>query len=231
MKYLILLLMSPILLMAQRKGAVPPGGMKAFVSFLNSNVVFDEKVFEKDLSGEIIVEFRVSESGKLDSFNIVEDIGSRAGLDLVKAIKKGGDWIPANSNGVPEASWIELPYTVLTNQQSSRRSIVNGMKGAEPEIGIDEFRRKFLNNFKYPEAAINAGIQGTFKLRFIVKEDGSVTAVKLKDDPGYGIAESASRALRKTGKWIPVTKDGKYIKAESMFEFTLNLKGFRRSVY
>jgi len=231
MKNLILLLMLPMSLMAQRQDAAPPGGMKAFVSFLNSNIQFNEKVFEKDLAGEIIVEFRVSESGKLDSFNIVEDIGSNAGLDLVKAIKKGGDWIPANSKGVPEATWIELPYTVLSNQQSSRRSIVNGLKGAEPEIGIDEFRRKFLNNFKYPEAAINAGMQGTYKLRFIVKEDGTVTAIKLKDDPGYGIAESASRALRKAGKWSPVTKDGKYFKAESTFEFTLNLKEFRRSVY
>ena len=231
MKGLTLLFLIPFVTLAQTYNAKPPGGMSAFVSFLNNNINFAGKVAEQDMSGLIKVEFRVNDSGKLDSFNIVDDIGEGTGVELVKAIKKGGDWIPAMKDGKPVASWIELPYTVPGDKQSSEQSTASGMVSAEPEIGIEEFRKKFLNYFKYPNEAISAGVQGTFTLRFVVKEDGSVTSVRLKDDPGYGVLESATRALRKAGKWKPMTKDSKYYKAESTFEFTLNLKEFKRGIY
>lgn len=210
---------------AQNNDPVPPNGMAEFVKYLNTNLVLNKTVIDKDLSGEIEVEFRVNKNGVLDSFNVVKDLGDDVAISLIKVIKQAGDWTAASKQGVMVDSWVTLPYKVLSKYNSS---LLSENLVAQPSDGIDAFRVKFLKNFKYPEKAINAGVKGVFVLKFTVKENGKLTNIKLLRNPGYDMEEAAIRALRRAGSWLPTIKNGVPESSDQEFEFTLNLQEFRR---
>ena len=57
-----------------------------------------------------------------------------------------------------------------------------------------------------------AGRNYSVIVSFIVDIDGSVSHVVAENDPGYGTAAEAVRAIRNSGKWIPAMQNGKKVK-------------------
>jgi TonB family protein len=211
----------------QVQDASPKLGYPNFVQYVNNNFTLTDSEISKDISGEIIFDLRVNEFGKIDSADIVKDLGSGMALRLLKAVKSSGDWKPAIKDGLAVASWVRLPYKVLNANASSKS--LNGSI-AEPIDGMEVLIEKFYKNFQYPDEALKAGISGEYVLSFIVKEDGKVSAVKLKNDPGYGILTNAIRALNRAGKWKPAKENGIPVKSTVILPFTLKLKEFRRHI-
>lgn len=220
---MIISLIMPFLISAQTSQPIPPGGIDAFTDYVNKNLIQNERLKNKELKGILELEFRVNQKGVIDSFDIVKDLEGNFAIELVKVIKSAGGWTPANIDGNSVATWVNMPFEIPGG-------IITTSRTAMPSISIELFKQKFLSNFRYPEKAINARIQGDFKLVFTVKKDGSLTSIKLLKDPGYGIEEAAIRALSRSGKWLPAhDKNGPY-ESETEFEFTLSLKVFRRHI-
>lgn len=211
----------------QERGTTPKMGEDLFVKKLNSELKLSDSEIQKDVTGEVILDFRVNENGKIDSIDIVQDLGDRIALRLTDILKRAGDWEPALKNGTAVASWVRFPYKVLSFKESESSSAVTK---AEPIEGMSTFIEKFYKNFQYPPEALKAGLSGDYELNFVVKEDGKVTAVKLKNDPGYGVLTSAQRALSKAGKWKPATQNGEAVKSSVVIPFKLSLKEFRSHI-
>ncbi|WP_293904588.1 energy transducer TonB [Sphingobacterium sp. UBA5670] len=211
----------------QENAAKPKIGYDSFIKQVNHSFKLTDSEISKDVSGEIILDIRVNEFGKIDSADIAKDIENGMGLRLLKAVKMSGDWEPANRNGTPLASWVRFPYKVLSFKESENSAKI--IK-AEPIEGMSTFIEKFYKNFQYPPEALKAGLSGEYELNFVVKEDGKVTAVKLKNDPGYGVLTSAQRALNKAGKWKPATQNGEAVKSSVIVPFKLSLKEFRSHI-
>ena len=220
----LLLFIFPLSIFSQNSKPVPPGGIEMFFDYLHKDFGSNDELTNK--KGTIVLEFRINENGVVDSFNIVQDIEGKLAIDLIKSIKSAGGWTPAYQNGHPVAHWMNLPYELGMPKPSIFVS-----DSAEPAIGLENFKKKFLDNFRYPEKAINAGIQGDFELTFDVKKDGTLTNIKLLKNPGYEIEDAAIRALKRAGKWVPATDEiGKPVLSRTSFTFTLSLKEFRRHV-
>lgn len=211
----------------QVQEASPKLGYSNFVQHINNNLTLTDNELLKDITGEVIVDFRVNEFGKIDSADIVFDLGEGIATRLLKAVKSSGDWKPAIKDGLVIASWVRLPYKVL-NAKASSKSLDGSI--AEPIDGMEVFIEKFYKNFQYPDEALKAGISGEYMLNFIVKEDGKISLVKLENDPGYGILTNAVRALNRAGKWKPAKENGIPVKSTVLLPFTLKLKEFRRHI-
>ncbi len=70
-------------------------------------------------------------------------------------------------------------------------------------------------NIKYPEAARDAGTQGTAVVSFVVEKDGRITELKMLRSPGEGAFDA--EVLRVTGempKWIPGKHEGETVRVE-----------------
>ena len=74
--------------------------------------------------------------------------------------------------------------------------------------GVDEMMRFIKNNLRYPEAAIEAGIQGTVTLNFVVGRDGRISRVQVIRGIGGGCDEEAVRVLEKMPPWNPGKQGG-----------------------
>src|SRR5690606_16727733 len=76
--------------------------------------------------------------------------------------------------------------------------------------------RKFLERNLNPQVAINnnapPGIY-TVMIQFVVDTDGSISEIKVLNDPGYGLGEEAIRVIKKSRKWQPAIQDGRPAKA------------------
>ena len=225
MKFLIILIFIPFLAISQSSDPIPPSGLEKFVDFLDANFPNKRTESEKNLTGEILLELRISENGKVDSVDIIKNVGVNGAMDLIKIINLAGDWTPGKENGKVISKWVKLPYLVRSAIGS------NSIISAKPVLSGAEFDQEFYNNFKYPEKALTAGIKGTYVLSFDIKENGSPTNIKLLEDPGYEIADAAIRALRRAGKWTPAKDaNGNYINAKTTYQFKLDIKEFRRGV-
>jgi len=211
----------------QEREASPKMGQEEFVKKLNNELKLSDSEIQKDITGKVILDFRVNENGKIDSIDIVQDLGDKIALRLTDILKLAGDWEPALKNGTVVAAWVRFPYRVLSFKESENSTKITK---AEPIEGMEFFLEKLYKNFQYPPEALKAGISGDYELNFMVKEDGKITAIKLRDDPGYGILTSAQRALNKSGKWKPACKNGAPVKSSVILPLKLSLKQFRTHI-
>lgn len=66
-------------------------------------------------------------------------------------------------------------------------------------------------NIKYPEVAVECGIQGSVIVTFIVKKDGSLSDVRVAKSVDPSLDKEAVRVVKSMPKWIPGIEKGKYV--------------------
>lgn len=80
--------------------------------------------------------------------------------------------------------------------------------------GQDAMMKYIGANFKYPQEAIDNGIQGTVFVTFVVERDGSITGVKTLRGIGSGCDEEAVRVVQSMPKWTPGKQRGKEVRVQ-----------------
>lgn len=88
--------------------------------------------------------------------------------------------------------------------------------------GMDKFYGYIAKNFDKSDLDEDTGMI-TVKVSFIVEKDGSISTIKVVEDPGYGMGEEAIRVLKslKT-KWIPGVLDGEPMR--TLYTLPISLK-------
>ena len=95
--------------------------------------------------------------------------------------------------------------------------------------GGEEALAKYLDqnlNHKLPQERGGPEGKYTVVLSFLVEEDGTVSNIQARTNPGYGTAEEAIRVIKNGPNWIPSERDGKkgnYLKRMSI-EFMVSKK-------
>lgn len=92
--------------------------------------------------------------------------------------------------------------------------------------GQAEMMKYLSKNIKYPEVAIQAGIQGKVTLRFVVGKDGSIENVTVaRGVPGCPECDrEAIRVVKSMPKWKPAKNDGKVVKSYFNLPVTFKLQ-------
>ncbi|MBL4624422.1 MAG: energy transducer TonB [Flavobacteriales bacterium] len=90
--------------------------------------------------------------------------------------------------------------------------------------GQDEMMIFLGENIKYPDAAKDAGIQGTVYVKFILYEDGSIKDVKVMRGIGGGCDEEAIRVVKMMPNWKPGRQRGENVRVSFILpiRFTLS---------
>ena len=68
---------------------------------------------------------------------------------------------------------------------------------------LNTFRQWFGGEFKYPQIAMENGIQGTVVVKFVVEKDGRLTNVEFLQSPDRVYEDEVTRVLKKSPKWTP----------------------------
>lgn len=90
--------------------------------------------------------------------------------------------------------------------------------------GGDIEMKKFLaENIKYPQQAIELGIEGKVYLSFIVEADGSVTCIEVLRGVDYLLDREAFRCLKSFPKFIPAMRGGVAVPSGFIFPISFHL--------
>ncbi len=86
----------------------------------------------------------------------------------------------------------------------------------EPEYpgGIEAMYKFIQDNLKYPQLALENGIQGRVYLTFVVEEDGSISNVRVLRDIGGGCGLEAKRVVEMMPKWKPGKQRDKVVRTQ-----------------
>jgi protein TonB len=69
-------------------------------------------------------------------------------------------------------------------------------------------------NLKYPEQAVEEGVEGVVFVTFVVEADGKITGVKVLRGIGFGCDEEAVRVVRGMPNWTPGKQLGKAVRVK-----------------
>jgi len=80
--------------------------------------------------------------------------------------------------------------------------------------GLNGLNKYMSNNIEYPSLAVDAGIEGTVFVTFVVGKDGKVTDAKVLRGIGGGCDKEALRIVNKMPKWTPGKQRGKPVRVQ-----------------
>ena len=91
--------------------------------------------------------------------------------------------------------------------------------------GMDALAAWLGMNVKYPDAAREAGLEGTVYVSFVVERDGSITGVKVlkPTEKTKALEEEAVRAVRSMPKWKPGKSGGKKVRVQFVLPIVFSL--------
>ncbi|HEY8782320.1 MAG TPA: TonB family protein [Mucilaginibacter sp.] len=86
-----------------------PGGLDAFLRFLNSHIRYPDAAKKNNTSGRVIVSFVVERDGSLTDVKVARGIGDGCDEEAVRLIKSSPKWKPGIQNGKPVRVLYSIP--------------------------------------------------------------------------------------------------------------------------
>lgn len=68
---------------------------------------------------------------------------------------------------------------------------------------LSKFRNWVQSNVRYPQIALENGIQGNVLIKFIVEKDGSVYNIQVIQSPDKSLSDAVVAVFQRSPKWVP----------------------------
>ena len=68
---------------------------------------------------------------------------------------------------------------------------------------LSEFCNWVYSNIKYPQEALENGIQGNVVVKFVVEKDGRLSNIQVLQSPDKSLSDAAIQVLQESPKWEP----------------------------
>jgi TonB family protein len=162
-----------------------------------------------------------TDDGKISAIQITDSMGNGLYRSYVKGTKNSGTegrimqgkrtgkWIFRDADGITgaEAIYVNDSATSVTcfnekgEPETKKECYLEKM--AEFKGGVEAWRRYLERNLKYPESAVNNGVQGVVRVQFNIDKEGRVSDVHALNNPGDALVQEAERIIKESGRWEP----------------------------
>ncbi|MCS6973132.1 MAG: TonB family protein [Cyclobacteriaceae bacterium] len=78
----------------------PKGGFRAYLNYLEQHVQYPAEARQRKIEGRVVAEFVVEPNGAISQLKIIRGIGGGCDEELMRLIREGPRWIPAQQNKV-----------------------------------------------------------------------------------------------------------------------------------
>jgi protein TonB len=86
-----------------------PGGERALMAFINSNVQYPRRALQNGVSGIVVVRFLIDKEGVISDSKVIRSLGGGCDGEAIRVIKAMPKWLPGKQGGVPVPVWFTLP--------------------------------------------------------------------------------------------------------------------------
>ena len=89
---------------------------------------------------------------------------------------------------------------------------------------LSKFRNWVQSNVKYPQIALENGIQGNVVIKFVVEKDGKLSNIQVLQTPDKTLADAAVQVLQKSPKWKPGKQRNKPVRVTYTLPISFQIK-------
>lgn len=86
-----------------------PGGIKALMSYIASNLHYPEIAKKEGIQGRVFVNFVVNKDGSISNINILRGLSPECNAEVIRVVKGMPKWIPGEQKGKPVRVSFNLP--------------------------------------------------------------------------------------------------------------------------
>lgn len=137
---------------------------------------------------------------------------------------ENSDWVKEDYQGYKYSviTTNYCDYKVLKSYYNKHNEQIFSRYDKAPEFpGGDTALAHFLNeNIKYPQTALEAGIEGTVDATFVVRSDGKLSGIKIARGIGGGCDAEYIRVLKLMPCWKPGLRNGLSVDVIMVLSFT-----------
>jgi TonB family protein len=194
------------------------------LSFVYDQIVYPQEAIEKELSGNVVVSFVVTDEGLVKDPKVVKDIGGGCGEEALRVVKlmneTGLKWRPGYKDGQPVNVEFNLPIRFklekpLDFQLVGRDSIFVKYDTAPTFIGGDEALEDYLaSNIKMPEVKGDTCIFGYIDVTALIRANGEVLVSNIANYsnlPFEFVFESIYKIHKTYYMWKPAVYKGRKV--------------------
>jgi TonB family protein len=210
-----------------------PGGQEALNKYLTDHLKYPEAAKQAGAEGIATVRFVVNQDGTISKARAIASSGFNMREDMLaeseRVVSSMPNWIPAKHKGKTVSCIMNIPLNFRLDSKPVEAASVLISAGKttlmDPAFPGDPF--KFLReNIKYPATAKAAKAEGMVIVKFVVKEDGSLTGIEQAnpDKPLHpDLVIEAIRVVSAMPNWKPGMKEGKVVQMEYMLPIKFKL--------
>jgi TonB family protein len=89
---------------------------------------------------------------------------------------------------------------------------------------ISKFRAWVMQHIKYPQIALENGIQGNVIVKFVVEKDGKLSNIQVLQSPDKTLSEAAIQVLQKSPMWKPGKQRNKPVRVAYTLPISFHIK-------
>lgn len=86
-----------------------PGGLSAYMKFLEENLKYPEQAYKMGLNGKVFVKFIVKRDGSISMPEIMKGINESLNAEAIRLVSIMSKWKPGRQNGIAVNSQFVLP--------------------------------------------------------------------------------------------------------------------------
>ena len=98
-----------------------PGGQKAMMEFLKSNLVYPKAAQDSSIQGRVIVKFTVEKDGSITDVEVVRGVHPALDEEAVRVVSMMPKWKPGTQMGDTVRTKFTLPVLFKINQEESKK--------------------------------------------------------------------------------------------------------------
>ena len=92
-----------------------PGGNAALINFIQKHTHYPDSAIAHEISGKVVVGFKVDTSGRIDSLHIVISINPYLDKEALRVFQLLPSFIPCKTNGIAVPYYYVLPILFYLN--------------------------------------------------------------------------------------------------------------------
>ncbi len=184
-----------------------PGGEVGLRNYIKENLNFPREANNQGIEEKVLVYFKVKKDGSIGDVKIVKGLNPFLVAEAERFVKSFPKFKPGTVKGKAKDIWIKITL------EFSFRYFMELHGGTMPEFpgGEGAMLDCIKKNLKYPQDAIDYGIQGDVELNFVVQKDGSISDIGIVKGVHPLLAAEAKRIVGSFPKFNPAILNGEPI--------------------
>jgi TonB family protein len=214
------------------------------------NFQYPKKAYKEGTQGRVMVNFLINKEGNTEITNILYPYkGELLKQEVERIIGKLPKFIPGKHMGkamnvqYTQQIKFKIPGVKRTNIRPKKVDEIDNNKSytfeelkevplfeecekqndSSSDCFITELQKHVQENFAYPVDAINADIEGTVNISFVISNKGRIVNIRTKGPDNAKILEvAAEQLIRKLPKFRPAVKDD--VPVHTIYQFPITFK-------